>query len=92
LFDAAVIHRIPTRTEVSQMSERTKRNNDDMERDDERRTGPGQGDTQERSTRTGNTRDRSDFDDDDDRDTGNRGDDTTTRRSTQNPQNPQKKK
>ena len=73
------------------MTERTKKNNDDLDRNDERRTGPGQGDSQERSTRsgsTGNTQgNRMNDEDDDDRDTGsNRGIDDTTRRPTSNPQ------
>lgn len=72
------------------MTERTKKNNDNQDRDDERRTGPGQGDTHERSTRSGspgNTQGNRLDDDDDDRDMGtNRGDDDTMRRSTANPQ------
>ena len=72
------------------MTERTKKNKDDQDQVEERRTGPGQGDTQERSTRSGssgNVHDNRLDDDDDDRDTGtNRGDDDTMRRSTTNPQ------
>ena len=72
------------------MTERTKKNRDDDDRNDETRTGPGQGDTQERSTRpgsTGNTQGNRMDDDDDDRDLGTtRGDDDTMRRSTSNPQ------
>jgi hypothetical protein len=71
------------------MTERTKKNNDDQDRNDERRTGPGQGDSQERSTRSGspgNAQGNRMDDDDDDRDMGNRSDDDTARRSTSNPQ------
>ena len=70
------------------MTDRTRRNDDDMEQDD-MRTGTGQGDSQGRST--------SPHRDDDDREGNRGGGDDTSRRSPgqgqgHNPQNPQKKK